>query len=107
MPSELLNFPQLYTVVGLYRLITDPSIRGPVLDKVKHASIRGAIIGLAYSAASWKVLDWFVRRFLVGGGGGWFSSRKVGEAVGKSVHGVVKVGLGRFALDVDLVLCEC
>jgi hypothetical protein len=108
MPSELLHFPPAYTVVGLYRLLTDPSIRTPVLNKVRHASIRGIIVGLAYAAGSWKILDWFIRRFLIGGGGSFFGlgRGRVGDAVKESVGGMVQVGIGRFSFNVDLVFCK-
>lgn len=107
MPSELLHFPPAYTLVGLYRLLTDPSIRTPVLDKVRHASIRGAVVALLYAASSWRILDWFIRRFLIGGGGFFGLGRgKVGEAVKESVGGLVTVGLGRFSFQVDLVFCK-
>ena len=108
MPSELLHFPPAYTVVGLYRLLTDPSIRTPVLDKIRHASIRGLVVGLIYAAGSWRILDWFIRRFLVGGSS-WFGGNaraRVGQAVQERVGGVVKVGLGRFSFNVDLVFCR-
>ena len=107
MPSEFLHFPPAYTLVGLYRLLTDPSIRTPVLDKVRHASIRGAVVALLYAVGSWRVLDWFIKRFLIGGGGFLGLGRgKVGEAVKESVGGLVTVGLGRFSFQVDLVLCK-
>lgn len=107
MPSELLHFPPAYTIVGLYRLITDSTIRGPVLDKVKHATVRGVIVGLVYAAGSWRFLDWFIRKFLIGGSGFFgFGGKKVGEAVEHSVGGAIQVGLGRFSFNVDLVLCE-
>lgn len=107
MPSEFLHFPPAYTIVGLYRLLTDPSIRKPVLDKVKHASIRGAVVALVYAAGSWRMLDWFIRKFLVGGGGFFgFARGRVGEAVKESKGGSVYVGLGQFGLNVDLVFCE-
>jgi hypothetical protein len=104
MPSELLHFPPLYTAVGIYRLLTDPSIRQPVLDKVKHASIRGLVVGLIYAVISWKPLDWFVRRFLIGEGWGWFGLRKAKEVVEGSEGGKALL-LGRF--EVDLVFCKC
>lgn len=103
MPSELLHFPPLYTVVGIYRLLTDPSIRGPVLDKVKHASIRGLLVGLIYAVVSWKPLQWFVRRWLVGEGWEWFGFKKAKAVVEGSEGGKV-VTLG--GIQVDLVLCE-
>ena len=110
MPSELLHIPPAYTLVGIYRLLTDPFIRQPVLDKIKHASVRGLIIGLVYAAGSWKILDWIVRRILLGRGGwllGYGGTRaKVGDAVKESVGGVVKVGLRRLSFNIDLVLCR-
>ncbi|WVR06044.1 hypothetical protein IAU60_003072 [Kwoniella sp. DSM 27419] len=105
MPSELLHFPPFYTVVGLYRLLTDPSIRKPVLDKVKHASVRGLIVGAIYAGVSWRYIDWFVRHFLVGSGGIWGlfkGNDKVREGAG--TEGTVNVGLGRFSIPVDVVL---
>lgn len=102
MPSELLHFPPLYTAVGAYRLVTDPSIRGPVLDKIKHASIRGLVVGLIYAIVSYKPLRWFVQRFLVGEGWRWFGFRKAQAVVEDSVGGkVVTIG----GIQVDLVLC--
>ncbi|WVQ77005.1 hypothetical protein IAR50_006684 [Cryptococcus sp. DSM 104548] len=100
MPSELLHFPPLYTVVGLYRLLTDPSIRRPVFDKVKHAAARGLIVGGVYAVFSWKVLDWVIKRFLIGGS--WW--KKGGEVLKESVNGTVRVGVGKFGVDLDVVL---
>ena len=101
MPSELLNAPPLYTVVGAYSLLTDPQIRGPVLDKVKHASVRGLIVGLVYAVVSWKPLDWFIRRFLVGGEWTLFGFRKVKEVVEGHSDGKVKFR----GIELDIVLC--
>lgn len=102
MPSELLHLPPLYAIVGLYRLATDPSIRTPVLDKVKHAAVRGIVVGSVYTVLSWKAMDWFIRKFLISGG--WW---KKGEEVLKdSVDGSVQVGLGKFSLNLNAVLCE-
>ncbi|KAL7419305.1 hypothetical protein Q5752_006142 [Cryptotrichosporon argae] len=89
MPSELLHFPPAYSLVGLYRLATDGAIRGPVLDKVRHAALRGLAVGLAYAVASWRPLGWFVRTWLVGR-----------QGVGKTVD----VGFAGLSLSVDLVL---
>lgn len=102
MPSELLHFPPLYTLVGIYRLLTDPSIRQPVLDKIKHASVRGLIVGLVYAVVSWKPLRWFVKRFLVGEEWGWFGFRKAKEVIEGSEGGKTVV-LG--GVEVDLILC--
>ncbi|WVQ82753.1 hypothetical protein IAT38_004885 [Cryptococcus sp. DSM 104549] len=101
MPSELLHLPPLYTIVGLYRLLTDPSIRGPVLDKVKHASVRGLVVGGVYAVLSWQTMDWFIRKFLMSGPG-WF--KKAEEVVSKSQGKPVRVGVGRFGVDLDVVL---
>ena len=110
MPSELLHIPPLYTVVGLYRLLTDRSIREPVFDKVRHAAVRGLIVGALYAVGSWKVMRWFVKTFVVGGPGIWFglgaAKRRVQESVGASGGaGTVYVGLGGFGGQVDLILC--
>jgi hypothetical protein len=110
MPSELLHFPPSYTLVGLYRLITDPLIRNPVLDKVKHATLRGVIVSGIYAIGSWSTLDWFIRKFLISGGGSWFGFGKgrVGEALKESAtgRGNVWVGFGSVGMEVDLILCK-
>ena len=111
MPSELLHVPPAYTLVGIYRLLTDPFIRGPVLDKIKHASFRGLLVGGIYSVLSWRMVDWFVKRFILASRSSWFglsrhARAKVGEAVKESVAGEVRVGFGRLSKNVDLVLCE-
>jgi len=101
MPSELLHAPPLYTLVGIYRLLTDPQIRGPVLDKVKHASVRGLIVGLIYAIVSWRPLRWFIKRFLVGGEWTLFGFRKVKEVVEEHGNGKVKFR----GIEFDIVLC--
>lgn len=111
MPSEFLHIPPAYTLVGLYRLCTDASIRGPVFDKVKHATLRGIIVGAVYAVGSWGALHWVVKTFIVGGPGSFLgfggkASRKVAEAVGESGGGGVWVGLGRYGINVDLILCK-
>lgn len=102
MPSELLHAPPLYTLVGIYRLLTDPSIRGPVLDKVKHASVRGIVVALVYAVVSWRPLRWFIKRFLVGGEWTLFGFRKVKEVVDGHTDG--KVAIRGF--EFDIVFCE-
>lgn len=114
MPSEFLHFPPAYTLVGLYRLLTDPSIRSPVLAKVKHASIRGAVVALLYAGLSWNALDWVIRSFLLGNkstyslfGLGKLLLRKAKDVVPEdSTAGMTRVGFGRFSMNIDLVLCE-
>ena len=109
MPSELLHIPPLYTLVGLYRLFTDPFIRQPVFDKVKHATVRGLVVGALYAVGSWKVMRWVVKTFIVGGPGIWFglgaAKRRVEQSVGSGGAGKVYVGLGGIGGEVDLVLC--
>lgn len=102
MPSELLHFPPAYSFVGLYRLLTDPTIRGPVLDKVKHASIRGSIVAIVYAAVSWRPIDYFIKRFLVGEGWKWFGLKKVREVVEAHEGGRVNV----MGMNLDLVFCK-
>lgn len=114
MPSEFLHFPPAYTLVGLYRLLTDPSIRSPVLAKVKHASIRGAVVALLYAGLSWNALDWVIRSFLLGNkstyslfGLGKLLLRKAKDVVPEdSTAGMTRVGFGRFSMNIDLVFCE-
>jgi hypothetical protein len=90
MPTELLSMPPSYTVVGLYRLLTDPRLREPVWAKVKHAAIRGAVVGAVYATFGWKIMNWFVKKYVVRG--------RAGESV--------TLGTGSVALTLDLVFCE-
>jgi hypothetical protein len=90
MPTELLSLPPSYTIVGVYRLLTDPSVRDPVWAKVKHAVVRGALVGGAYAILGWGIMDWVVRRFIVRG--------RAGERV--------TIGSGPLALSIDFVLCK-
>ena len=65
MPQELLTLPPVYCVVGIYRLLTDPSIRKPVWDKCRHGVRRGGIVGLVWAALTWKIQKAFVGYFLL------------------------------------------
>ncbi|WWC86434.1 uncharacterized protein L201_001311 [Kwoniella dendrophila CBS 6074] len=103
MPSELLHIPPLYTLVGLYRLLTDPFIRQPVLDKIKHASIRGLIVGGLYTIGSWKLYDWFIRNFLVGSNP-LLNIFKSNKSIENSTGGIVNIGIGKFSIPIDIVL---
>ncbi len=62
MPQDLLAFPPYYTAVGIYRLVTDVSLRSAVWAKVKHATVRGLIVGAVYTAVSYRAQRWFVGR---------------------------------------------
>lgn len=92
MPTELLALPPAYTLIGFYRLCTDESIRKPVWDKVRHAAVRGAMVGAAYAVFGWGAMDFVVRRFIVG------------KAAAKG--GRVTLGSGTLAISIDLVFCE-
>ncbi|TXT08713.1 hypothetical protein VHUM_02841 [Vanrija humicola] len=89
MPAELLSIPPAYTLIGFYRLCTDESIRKPVWDKVRHAAVRGALVGAAYAVLGWGAMDWIVRRFIVG--------------KDKAKDGRVTLGSGMLAVSIDLV----
>lgn len=89
MPTELLSFPPAYSAVGLYRLLTDPSIREPVFAKVKHATVRGAIVSSAYAILGWGIMDWVVKKFILRG--------KTGS---------VTLGHGSLSINIDLLLCK-
>ncbi|KAJ1302982.1 hypothetical protein OPQ81_003274 [Rhizoctonia solani] len=65
MPQELLMLPPVYCVVGIYRLLTDPSIRKPVWDKCRHGVRRGGIVGLVWAVLTWKIQKAFVGYFLL------------------------------------------
>ena len=99
MPQELLSFPPLYVVVGIFRLFTDPVLRDASWDKVRHATYRGAAVSILWAVLSWPWQHWFVKTFLVGSGGWW--GKKVPEATADGMH---VVGNGAFAL--NIVLCK-
>jgi hypothetical protein len=46
-----LEFPPSYAIVGVYRLITDPTLYKPAWDKCRHGTIRGFIVGLIWVSA--------------------------------------------------------
>jgi len=43
-----LEFPPIYVVVGVYRLITDKSLYIPIWNKWKHGIARGAAVGAGW-----------------------------------------------------------
>ncbi|KZP15408.1 hypothetical protein FIBSPDRAFT_832994 [Athelia psychrophila] len=60
-----LQFPPSYAVVGMYRLITDPSLRRPAWDKCKHGTQRGLVVGVAWAALTFEVQKKFIELFLI------------------------------------------
>jgi hypothetical protein len=101
MPQELLTFPPYYCVVGVYRLFTDASLRKPVWDKVKHATVRGLVVGTIYVVLTYRVQRWFVGTFLLGGFG-LFGGRTLKT---KPPPAVVGHSLG-WLREMDIVDCE-
>ncbi|KAI0086817.1 hypothetical protein BDY19DRAFT_907993 [Irpex rosettiformis] len=63
--TSRLQFPPSYVVVGVYRLITDKSLRVPAWDKLKHGVVRGATVALIWATATFKLQRVFVELFLV------------------------------------------
>ena len=54
--TSRLQFPPSYVVVGVYRLITDKSLRVPAWEKLKHGVVRGAAVALVWVSESyWDV----------------------------------------------------
>jgi len=43
-----LQYPPTYVIVGVYRLLTDKALYVPAWDKCKHATRRGAIVGVIW-----------------------------------------------------------
>jgi hypothetical protein len=54
IPSNLkratlrLQFPPTYVIVGVYRLFTDETLYVPAWKKCKHATVRGAVVGIVW-----------------------------------------------------------
>ncbi|KAF8601198.1 hypothetical protein BDV93DRAFT_524923 [Ceratobasidium sp. AG-I] len=65
MPQELLTFPPVYCIVGIYRLLSDPLLRVPAWDKCRHGVRRGGLVGLAWAVLTWKIQKAFVGYFLL------------------------------------------
>ncbi|KZW02814.1 hypothetical protein EXIGLDRAFT_601302 [Exidia glandulosa HHB12029] len=60
-----LSFPPSYCLVGVYRLLHDPTLRSPIWDKCKHGVVRGGIVGLVWATFTWKAQKTFVEVFLI------------------------------------------
>jgi len=63
--QELLLFTPSYTVVGIYRLLTDPPLRKMVWDKIRHGVRRGAIVGAVWAIATFRIQRLWVSFFLM------------------------------------------
>jgi len=63
--QELLLFTPAYTVVGIYRLLTDPPLRKMVWDKIRHGVRRGAIVGVVWAISTFRIQRIFVSFFLM------------------------------------------
>ncbi len=89
MPQELLTFPPYYTVVGVYRLVTDVSLRTAVWNKVKHATVRGLLVSMVYAITTYRMQRWFVKTFILGGyalfGGRRINAKPPPPIVGESL----------------------
>jgi len=63
--NSRLQFPPTYVVVGVYRLITDKSLRVPTWKKLEHGVARGTVVALIWAAATFKLQRVFVELFLI------------------------------------------
>ncbi|KAH8918141.1 hypothetical protein BT69DRAFT_1354129 [Atractiella rhizophila] len=64
MPQELLNFPPAYCIVGVYRLVNDPKIRGPIMVHLAGAIKKGAMIAAVWSVIAYPWTRFYVRFFM-------------------------------------------
>ncbi|EIM21746.1 hypothetical protein WALSEDRAFT_60226 [Wallemia mellicola CBS 633.66] len=64
MPKELLNISPLYSLVGVYRLITDEKVRNPIWLICRKGLARGAISALLWSLSTWKIQKKIVATFM-------------------------------------------
>lgn len=85
------------SLVGVYRLLTDPPLRKAVWDKLKHATARGLLISTAYVAVTYKTQRWFVSTFLMGGFGLFGKTKPPPELVESSLG---------WLRDADIVDCK-
>jgi len=65
MPQELLRYPPVYCLVGIYRLATQPGLRGPIWDKCRHGVRRGAVVGAFWTVFTFNAQRAFVAFFLL------------------------------------------
>ncbi|KAF8336535.1 uncharacterized protein EI90DRAFT_3144716 [Cantharellus anzutake] len=62
--QEFLLFTPVYTLVGIYRLLTDPFIRVKVWDKIRHGVQRGILVGAIWTIGTFRIQRIFVSFFL-------------------------------------------
>jgi hypothetical protein len=59
--SRLL-FPPSYVIVGVYRLLSDSTLRIAAWNKCKHGTVRGAVVGFVWvsllSLLLYTPIDW-------------------------------------------------
>jgi len=60
-----LDFPPSYVIVGVHRLCTDTTLRGPAWNKCKHGVVRGAVVGLVWAFLTFGIQKKFIEIFLV------------------------------------------
>jgi len=63
--QELLLFSPAYTIVGIYRLLTDAILRQKVWDKLRHGFTRGVIVGGVWAVGTFGIQRTIVRIFLI------------------------------------------
>ncbi|CED84787.1 hypothetical protein [Phaffia rhodozyma] len=64
--SLRLSFSPTYSVVGIYRLLTDSRLQHAVWSKTKHGTIRGLLVGGFWVFLSWRSQQGFIEKFLMG-----------------------------------------
>lgn len=64
--SLRLSFSPTYSLVGIYRLLTDYHLQSAVWAKCKHGTLRGLAVGGFWVFISWRSQLGFVEKFLMG-----------------------------------------
>ncbi|KAF9265202.1 hypothetical protein L218DRAFT_898816 [Marasmius fiardii PR-910] len=62
--TNRLHFPPSYVVVGVYRLCTDKTLYVPTWQKCKHGTVRGAVVGAAWTFFTFGIQKKFIEIFL-------------------------------------------
>lgn len=85
MPQATLEFPPLYTVVGVYRLCHDPLLWRPMWESARASLNRGTLFALVWALISWPLQGLFTRSF-VGHMGTVIGARHTYDAIARSAH---------------------